>query len=128
MKLIIQKEMEPEILLNLDMFMQNDYTSSGAKGYLGICYEEGMCAVWVDWGNNANRPTQPTLRAAIAPVGAVPQGSQCAGQYAFRIHKDRLQFFNGWWQDFHQSAQDQYHMQKADGILLGDNDETDRVK
>lgn len=102
----IQKEIEPEMILDLDKFNGNQFgPQHNSKCYLMISLKEGMCGI-------------------IAELQSI-NNVQNYGQYAIRVYKDKLQFFNNMngWSYFSENTQNQFQLRKADEILLGDNDE-----
>lgn len=102
----IQKEIEPDMTLNLDHFQGNDFGQQyNSKCFLLISFKESMCNVITQF--------QPS------------NNLQSYGQYAVRIHNDKLQYFNSQsgWSYFDDSVQNEYQLKKADEILLGNNDE-----
>lgn len=102
----IQKEIEPEMILNLSEFQGNEFGSRhNSKCFLMISFEEGMCNIVAEFQPNNNL--------------------QGYGQYAIRVHNDKLQYFNNQngWSYFDDSAQNEFQLKRADDILLGDSDE-----
>jgi hypothetical protein len=108
MEITIQKQVQPEVTYNLDFFNGQDFVANGAKGYVGFCKEEDVCIVYSLWPNNNSN--------LIGNNG----NFQNNGQYAFRIKNEKLQYFWNGWLNFHESAQDEFQMNEADKILLGE--------
>ena len=110
MNIIIQKEIKPDVVLNLDMWNGQDLTQDGSKGFVGFSAEEDMCIVWMEWSFQAAQNN--------GWVNGRWQKQQSFGQYAFRVKNGVLQFFNGNWHSFDESAQKHYQLNQADRILL----------